>query len=425
MANRNKYRYLKTYKPSKEEKRALALTLFSYNEKFIYKRLKSGKYRTYCFTCNTYNTVTPEEFKQIRSAGICPSCFNYVRMGTKQEMENTGYISFPKGKVEDYGFWLIAKWKFGSEPKLTTCEMVLYSDDTKRIKAFRKGVVAGIGYRLYRTKSEKYFKECRYDTYFGRTGYCSFLDLITRSAHIPKKKFYEQVLESLEIEPKDIKSNQRKLIQDGIYTSNQIAFILIFNLKSWEEVNKYKKYISESPRPYFIKERMNRFNIFHLDYLSRNNISLMQYLDYADQCDLLGLKLDKPKDFQSKHRELSELIKIRDNSIYAESIKKNFDNYIQYEYINGKVHILPFETPEEIIKCGSDLHNCIAQYIERYALKQTALFKMLVGDKLEVAIEVRGGVMIQAYRDMNEECNKYQMKHINKWLREVGWVDGR
>ena len=50
---------------------------------------------------------------------------------------------------------------------------------------------------------------------------------------------------------------------------------------------------------------------------------------------------------------------------------------------------------------------------------------MLVADKLEVAIEVRGGVLLQAYQDMNKDVNKYQMKHINKWLKKEGWIDGR
>ena len=231
----------------------------------------------------------------------------------------------------------------------------------------------------------------------------------------------------MEIEPSLIKSNQKKLIQESLFNKNQVAFILIFNLKSREELFKYQKYINYSTNVRWlgVKGYINRLNIYHLDYLSRNNIALHNYLDYVDQCEMLGLKLDKPKEFSVKHRELAELIKINKNSIYSDLIKKNFDNYIQYEYIDGKVHILPFETPEEIIKCGSELHNCIAQYIQKYAKKRSILFKMLVANKLEVAIEVRGGVLLQAYQDMNKDVNKYQMKHINKWLKKEGWIDGR
>ena len=426
MANRSKYRSLKAFKPTKEEKRALASALFSHKSKFIYKRLKNGKYRTYCFRCNNYKTVTLDELKQIRASRLCPTCLNTVETGIKQEMTESNYIAFPKGEVEEYGLFVAGKWKFGSAPKLTTCETVLYSDDPEHCKAWRNGVVAGLGYRLYRIAKMQEFKDCRFDTYFGRTGYYNRLE-VNNIEYKSRKQYYQDMLETMEIEPSLIKSNQKKLIQESLLNKNQVSFILIFNLKSREELFKYQKYINYSTNVRWldVKGYINRLNIYHLDYLSRNNIALHNYLDYVDQCEMLGLKLDKPKEFYVKHRELAELIKINRNSIYSDLIKKNYDNYIQYEYIAGKVHILPFETPEEIIKCGSELHNCIAQYIQNYAKKRTILFKMLVANKLEVAIEVRGGVLLQAYQDMNKDVNKYQMKHINKWLKKEGLIDGR
>lgn len=401
--------------------------------KLIYKKVKENKYRCYCFVCDQYKDLSSTEIKQVRASEICPSCFTNIKISRKTELTKTDYVCYATKDKKYFGYSVTAVWNFGRKPKIKSRKLVYFSDDDKQIYGWRRGVVRGIGYQLWiQHPYYKGFKRCRFD-YVNH--FAMFVDnddffrqLEERKCRKKKDYYGEIFTEDLEFETDLVKSNQKKLIQDGIYNRNQLMYILLFDLKSWEDLYKYRKYIKNNNLIYrynVLHTLSNRLNIFYLDYLDKNNISSLSYIDYVEQCDQLGVKLDKPKNFREKHAEYSQLIEINKNEIYSERLSEYYKDLKQYSYTGRKVQILPFESTESIIECGEKLHNCIASYIKNYALKRCALFYMMVDNELSVAIEVRAGILIQAYQDFNEDVTIYQNRFIKKWLNVWGWRDGR
>lgn len=401
-----------TYKPNAQEKKQMASTLFRLENKLIYKQIKSNKYKIYCFKCNTYSTVSQDELKQIIASQICPSCYIHVRTGVKGTHELYTWISLKKGN-ELFGYRIRCNWEFGKQPKTTYLKQVLCKE--KNGITYRKDCVKCSYFQLGETFTDGYYK-CKDDywTYF----YDTDVNKNYRYAEpLNKKQYYEEVCERW-----SIKSNQRKIIQDNLLNQNQIAYMIKFDLKSIDDVLKYSGYIKKHNISYREDLEHNQLNIHYLKYLSKNNIKPVDFFDYQNQCDALGYKLDKPRDFNAKHEMYSEMLKIKkDDKLYKKKLIKVASELKQYAYKKGKVVILPFKSTKEIIQCGKVLHNCIGNYVEKYARRQTAIFYMKNMNRLEAAFEVRGGMLIQARTDQNNDCNKEQMKHIRKWCKDNGW----
>lgn len=120
------------------------------------------------------------------------------------------------------------------------------------------------------------------------------------------------------------------------------------------------------------------------------------YMDYADECRSLGYDLtDKsicwPKDLHKAHQATTRLINLkreeeekeRDeirrldvkkrNATYAEKIKKQCKTLAYLRFETDAYCIRPAETPNELIDEGGHNHNCVATYIEDYAMGKTAI----------------------------------------------------
>jgi hypothetical protein len=120
------------------------------------------------------------------------------------------------------------------------------------------------------------------------------------------------------------------------------------------------------------------------------------YMDYSDECRSLGYDMtDKsicwPKDLHKAHQETKHLINLkreeeakeRDdfrrldakkrNATYAEKIKKQCKTLEYLRFETNAYCIRPAETPDELIDEGGHNHNCVATYIEDYAMGKTVI----------------------------------------------------
>ena len=403
------------YKPNQGEKKQLAATLIRLKERLVYKKLKSGKYKTYCCRCNSYHVVSKEELNHIRAAKVCPNCLRKVETGTRQVEKIWDWISVDKPGAY-YGYRIMVEWVFGKQPKVVSLKQVLYYNEYEGV-TYRNNCVKCMGYHITVTNTNGW-RKCVDSTYWGFFYSINLKDNNRYEEPKTKKEYYESICEEFRFF--DIKSNQQKLIQNNLFNANQIACILKFNLKTAEDVYKYTPWINKNNLNYH--QNKQNLNIYFLDYLSRNKINYVDWIDYEEQCELLGMKLDKPKDFETKHQMFAVVLKAKRNKEYEGRIAKRYKECKQYSYHQGKYNINPFRTPSEIIECGKVLHNCIAQYIERYAKKQTYLLYMKVENEYVAAIEFRGGMIVQARTNFNRKLNTTQKWHLNKWCKQNGWL---
>ena len=415
-----------TIKPTKQEQNDMAKAICFNKCKLRYKRLKSGKYRVMCNMCGETYTVSAKEFNQMRASHLCNHCHRTIRNFTTITEENyCEYIlkySANKKVVtyKDYklfGFYMVIQDKLGCKPKVKLCDHVLYFDGETR---YRRNVARNM-YCLNRTDSPEWKKIRPYTDYEGYF-YCYetlVVDMESQNQSKSKKELYE----SYYLDDLKLKDNQKRLIMDNLYNIVQILFIKLFNLKKSEDLHKYRKYINDNREIWAIdlEDRGLELNEYYLHYLWKNKIKLSDFIDYIDQCDELGVKVDKPKNFQERHREYSRRIKILDSEKDNAKVKKMYKRYKKYGYKANDIEIKPFANVEEIINCGEILHNCIGGYVGRYANGYTAIFYLTEKGELKAAIEVKKGKLIQARKKFNEDCTKTQIKHIKKWLKQMGW----
>lgn len=403
---KSKYHCL-TYKPRKEDKDRFVDKIFKLQHKLVYKRLESGKYRIYCYECGKYQTISKDLFKQVQASNLCPCCHREVRLSRTLDDTYRDLVMICKGK-DSFGFRVVIQWQFGRKPKVTSAKQVLYDDG---LYCYRKDIVKNM-YSIVDTETDGW-KKCNplayYQAYFYKA------DRVIQEEPLTRKEYY--IRERIEFLP--LKSNQATLVKDNLFNANQILYIILFDLKNVDQVLKYRAYMKQNDAEYEFLE--HKLNVYYLDYLHRNKISLIDFIDYANQCDELEIKLDKPRDFQKKHGEYSlRLLEIKDE-VRNKQIQKRAKRKDIKGYSSNGYEIYPFNSVGQIHKCAKEFHNCIASYIDKYAKGKTALYHMDVDGEMVVAIEVKQGRLIQARQKMNENCTKEQMKHIRKWCRLNSW----
>lgn len=405
--NTNKLTYL-NYKPTIQEQKDMARAILYTEGKMRYKRLKSGKYKVSCCRCGETYTVKDEDFKLIHASKICSHCNNEILKFTTIESEVL-WKWIIKG---NNGFFMKIRDELGHKPKILICEQVL-ADDGNAI--YRRNVVRNM-YSLNRCDTQGW-KKVRYTDY---TSYFYKYEYMDRNYKpITKKELYESYF----MDKLDLKSNQKKLIMDNLYNREQIKFIKMFNLKKAQDLYKYRAYISRNERDIWAinDENIIELNEYYLHYLWKNKIKLLDFVDYIEQCEILKVKLDKPKDFNERHDAYSHRIAWLEDQEKNKRIQRRYKQYEKYSYKSKEIEIKPFKSVKEIIDCGERLHNCIARYASNYAAGNTKIFYLTEKGKLKAAIEVKKGRLIQARIKNNEWCTRKQMIHINRWLKKNGW----
>ena len=385
-------------------------TAFQLEGKLIYKKLKN-RYRIFCMKCQRYQYVTKEQLKQIQTSHICPMCFEEITPTTIMEHN---FRKFIMDDIYD-GYMVSVVFRFGCKPKTKVTQVCRYIGGNKVEVRY---IFCNMGYGFCVNWDMKEWRTRYAQAYFYR------FNTIHQPKKISGKKEYiyrslgDRGYKDQDID-RMIKSNQKKIIIDNLMNGRQMEYVLAFDLKSYDDVYKYRSYIKMNE-----PDARKPLNIYYLDYLARNNIRLHDFYDYMKQCKELGFKLDKPTDFEHRHQVLAQMIYDKRNRETEENVKKRYAKMMKKAYSCGDIEILPFRDCEEIRKCGKTLHNCIATYISVYGKGATDLFYLKKKKKVLVAIEVSGKKLRQARADHNKDCPPLYMKHISKWCKANNIIVG-
>lgn len=393
---------------TKEQEKLVPLMVTDFN-KMYYKKLDNGNYKIFCSHCMKFHEIEKSEFKNIRTYHKCPKCYREFKCtSTNYPTRYTKYI-----RIGDYGYRADVAFDFDNGPTLIAIKQMAYF--AKHCLYLKETNVTGMWWssRLYYNPEKTEYRQSfsKYAAYQFTNFYDEFFFNACLFSGSILKEFYKKKFSYI------TKSNQIKLISDNKFSFAEIDSIKLFDLKTKEEIEKYKEYISKNR--YDVANLVNeyQFNVYHLDYLARNNIDLGKYAHYCRLATELGYKPDKPKDFE-KRKDTLETIKAKELARKEVEKYKGFDPMISQRfttlprYEENDVTITPFSNATEIITCGKKLHNCIATYVERYGKGQTDIYHLDLDGALKIAIEIRNGVLQQALADHNSQCPNDLMKHI-------------
>jgi len=380
------------YDLTAEASKTIKDTAFSLCRRIFYRKKEDGA-ECVCSICGTRRDLTKTEKRVLQASQTCPTCHRRVKPSTLENYQSREWVIIDDPDTDGLnGFRVRYRWSFdkGIDAEIYRTLYVKGDDEYRRdcvktLSAMGECTTGG-------------WVKCRRSWYAAYADFYSFPD----TARKTRRRYYEDMNINL-------KSNQVQFVKDYALSREQIGYIYAFDLKSIRDVLKYTGYIKRNPIVY-----MNPvLNVTYLDYLNRNDIPLADFRDYVAECRTLGFKLDKPKDFRFRHDKYADLVVQKANVVSDELIRNRVKSMTEFK--DGDILIRPFHTSAEIIKCGKTLHMCIGTYVKKYATGQTDIYCMTVAGKLEGAIEVCGGALIQARGDRNEDISKNPT--IRKWFR--------
>lgn len=392
---------IEEYTPDAQDIELFKLLMLNKIGKLIYKKVANDKYEVLCTRCGNKEIVSKITLEQMINTQICSHCHQYINTARKRDYQVIDYVVL--GGDKKYGFKIVYNWSADGEEELHYKQVAYWNGSNTYVK----GIIINM-YCIteYRDEWRKVRNNNNYICYF-------YAGLIDNSK--TRKQYYEQ------FELPKLKSNQVEIVKNNLLDLSQIRYIKMFDLKDYGSISKYRTYMKNHK---IYNDSDVELNIYYLDYLARNNISINDYLDYVNDCKELNIKPQKPTNFQEEHQLVGEKVQIKRDEKLNKGVIKRTKELAKYEWKDKTLEIKTFRTIDEIKECAEKLHNCIYRnYARPYANKRTDIFYAKQNGKIVVAIEVKDKKLIQARTFNNNDCNKEQTRSIHKWCKrnEIVW----
>ena len=160
-----------------------------------------------------------------------------------------------------------------------------------------------------------------------------------------------------------------------------------------------------------------------------------EYVVYIDEVRTVYGKVNRknafPANFQEAQKKVHELYMHVKRNINADAMKKisdalrNDKTVTRFFQKHKEYLIFVPESPEELIREGQRLHNCLSTYDERVANGNTSVFFMRMADAPDtafVAFEVHDGVLLQIHGNMNSNVNEDVRNYANEFVRVLNKI---
>lgn len=361
-------------------------------------RKKDDHYEIFCTNCQRIRKVTYKEIRVLQSSKVCPMCHMSEMITCRKGIVRKGFVLSSDVTLEEsLGWRVFVEWDWDKKMK-TSVNQVLYVYGDEE---YRKNIVKSMYWQIVDSPTDGWRK-------IRQRSYNKYSDLfywLLPPTIKTRREYYEE-------DRIPLKSNQMEFVKKYALNHKQLAYIRLFDLKSIDELLKYTKYIREGAFP---DRNAAPLNITYLDYLDRNHISLVEYMDYRHQCAELGIKPEKPKDFNRVHQRLSEELKLKETARYENQISQRKKTVSRI----GGFTFKSFTSAKEMVKCGTDLRICIGgkRYVSAYADGKTDLFRIIKDGKTYGALEIREGHLIQARGYANRDIEN--VEEVKKFVKKA------
>lgn len=232
--------------------------------------------------------------------------------------------------------------------------------------------------------------------------------------------------------------NRKELNSELFYISTIIqAYKKKKPLRETQAFETAKKTLCREPLYKPICEMLKGDYKRYFDYIGKQQITNLLYLDYLNACNYLGLDMNEeknryPHDFQRWHDiridEYATAKALKDEQERKELYEKF--SVIAEKYLpmqrdkKGDYVVVIAKSPAELIKEGNRLHHCVGRmgYEQKFAREETLIFFVRLPEKPDepfVTLEysIKQKKVLQCYADHNTKPNDTVMNYINKvWL---------
>ena len=147
--------------------------------------------------------------------------------------------------------------------------------------------------------------------------------------------------------------------------------------------------------------------------------------DYNNMASQMAKMFDKknkyekyPKFLMSRHNIISKNYKIMKEEHKNELFVDAYNGSL--EFTSGKYAIIEPKSTDDIFKEATQMHNCVASYIDRIIERRTQIVFLREKDNIEdslVTVEVKNKHICQAYQKNNTQISLEQKQFLEKYAK--------
>ena len=177
------------------------------------------------------------------------------------------------------------------------------------------------------------------------------------------------------------------------------------------------------------------------NYLEKQDITIILYMDYVNECEQLGFDLsdsiiNRPKDFAAAHERTASAVRTRIEEEKARANEGRRNEYRRkiypalcdtFEYSDSRYSIIVPTCCKDIFDEARQQRNCVAGYAERHISGSTIILFLRKTDDMNTSfgtleIGKNGGSKTYYFRQAYAAENKQLPKAAKKWLDR--WLEG-
>ena len=176
------------------------------------------------------------------------------------------------------------------------------------------------------------------------------------------------------------------------------------------------------------------------NYLEKQNITIILYMDYIRECEQLGFDLsdsmiNRPRDFAAAHERTASAVHARIEEEKARMLESKKNEYLKkiypglcdtFEYSDCNYSIVVPTCCEDIFDEARQQRNCVAGYAERHLKGVDIILFLRRTEDIHTSFGTLemgkvGGMEKYYFRQAYAAENKHLPKAAKKWLDE--WLD--
>lgn len=192
-----------------------------------------------------------------------------------------------------------------------------------------------------------------------------------------------------------------------------------FLFTSWEEIHDLLPlYMQESNEDATIatNRMIKQFKVSNF-WKIRDTFRMRDQLEMDIKISVLS-----EEELTATHDQLSDIFRIKRNSIREKEFNKNVTLAKRYEEDGDKYNILVPASIEDLREEGMEMRHCVGSYVENIALGKTMVFFVRNKDGgREATVEVHGSEIRQVKAKCNEKPRREVLDFVQKWGKKNGF----
>jgi len=218
-----------------------------------------------------------------------------------------------------------------------------------------------------------------------------------------------------------ITKQELKYLRSGITIKEyrKVRDIAVAQKLTVDECKKALDFVSRGKRP---SKKLLR-------YVTENDISVYDYIDYITNVDALGYPKRSavlyPEDFPKAHDEVLKEVETRKSREISEKIQAYAKDLEKLRFEENGLVIRAAESQQELIDESKKLEHCVRMYDKKVAERSTAIFMIRKAENERepyATLELNDKKIIQCRAYRNRVPESEVIEFVNMWARKNRFI---